>query len=585
MKKNNIKIIALALTSSLLYSCKMDEMPQDRIGDNDFWKSTSEARLYVNNFYNNYLQHDNQAYFTLGIYSKDADQGSDNMVRFQYNQNDLNGERTLPASDGTNWNWTDIRNVNYFLTNYHRIQENFENYKKYVGEAYFFKSLLYFEKLKKYGDLPWYDKVLNINDTEELNKERESRHNIAHRILADLDKAIEYLPNKGTAEAFRINKQVAQLLKARIALYEGTWEKYHAGTPFGVAGKDGSDFLQIAATTADAVIASGRYDLDNVGVANGYWRLFNQTDYSQSKEIMLWRRYSPSDGVFTRWAAYMRYGTGRGITKSLVDSYLCTDGEPISSSSLYQGDASLVSVVTNRDPRLNQTIRVNDGEHYITTPNVPFKYPAFYAGANEDKNVTGYELHKGHNTDYAQQQTGTGSQGFIYFRYAEALLISAEAKAELGTITQNDVDNTINKLRARVGMPNLEIGAITPDPKWQFPSLSPIINEIRRERRVELALEGYRHDDIWRWAAADELIVGWKPKGAKKAQFASLVDGSFTTAMYDALQTDADGYIEPFKNVDALSSGYKFNINRDYLLPIPQDQVTLNKKLTQNPGW
>lgn len=584
--KNIIKTITACVAVYGLFSCQMDETPKDRINDANFWNSANDMRLYVNNFYNNFLQSDIAAYFTVGPYSKDADEGSDNMIKFDYDRA-LNGERTVPASDAT-WGWSGIRNVNYFLGNYQRSTENFEVYKKYVGEAYFFKSMLYFDLLKKYGDLPWYEKSLTNNDTEELYKARESRHEIARKIIADLDKAIEYLPTKTAGEAFRINKEIAQLLKARIALYEGTWEKYHVGTVFGVTGKDGSDFLQIAAEAADAVISSGAYSLDNTGIDNGYWSLFNQTDYSSSKEIMLWRKYSPSDGIYNLWARYTRLGLGKGFTKSLIDSYLCTDGNPISVSSLYQGDNTLVSVVTNRDPRLSQTVMVNDGKHYIThnaNPPVLFDFPAFY-GPNEDKNVTGYQLYKGHNTDQAEQQVGRGSSGFIYFRYAEALLISAEAKAELGTITQADIDNTINKLRARVGMPNLNMSSITNDPNWQFPTLSPIINEIRRERRVELAIEGYRHDDIWRWAAADELIVGWKPKGAKKAQFQAFVGtNNFTQTTYDALQEDAGGYIEPYKDISAMSSGYKFNTGRDYLLPIPTDQLTLNPNLTQNPGW
>ncbi|WP_155283911.1 RagB/SusD family nutrient uptake outer membrane protein [Capnocytophaga felis] len=582
--KNICKIMMLSAVFGVFSACQLDETPKDHISDADFWKSANDMRLYVNNFYNNYLPSDIQTYFSVGPYTKDADEGSDNMIKVDYDRDILNGERTLPASDG-NWSWGSIRNVNYFLGNYQKATVNFDSYKKYVGEAYFFKSMLYFSMLKKYGDLPWYEKALTTQDKDELYKERESRYEIAHKIIADLNKAIEYLPTKAEGEAFRINKEIAQLLKARIALYEGTWEKYHAGTVFGVAGKDGSDFLKLAADAADAVINSGAYSLDNVGVENGYWLLFNQTDYTSSKEVMLWRKYSPSDGLYTFWSRYSRLGLGKGFTKSLIDSYLCTDGKPISSSNLYKGDMNLVNVVTNRDPRLNQTMQVNDDKHFIThnsTPPNKFKYPAFY-GPNEDKCVTGYQLYKGHNTDQTQQEIGKGSVGYIYFRYAEALLISAEAKAELGTITQSDVDNTINKLRKRVGMPDLNLNAIDKDTNWQFPTLSPIINEVRRERRVELAIEGYRHDDIWRWAAADELIVGWKPKGAKKSQFQSFINADFTQQIYNALLEDADGYIDPYQKT--LPSGYQFKLGRDYLLPIPTDQITLNPKLKQNPGW
>jgi hypothetical protein len=131
-------------------------------------------------------------------------------------------------------------------------------------------------------------------------------------------------------------------------------------------------------------------------------------------------------------------------------------------------------------------------------------------------------------------------------------------------------------------MPNLNISNITSDPAWIFPTLSPVINEIRRERRVELACEGFRHDDIFRWAAAKSLIKGWQPKGAKLNQWATL----FTPAVLSKYPVDDKGYITPFGNVAAMAGGYKFNESRDYLSPLPSDQIVLNPALAaNNPGW
>jgi hypothetical protein len=160
----------------------------------------------------------------------------------------------------------------------------------------------------------------------------------------------------------------------------------------------------------------------------------------------------------------------------------------------------------------------------------------------------------------------------IHFRYAESLLNFAEAKAELGTITQADLDNSIGLLRARVGMPKIDLANIPNDPNWEFPTLSPIINEIRRERRVELATEGLRWPDIARWAAADELIVGKRPKGFKGSQIASTY-----------FPVDANGFLDPMR--DALPTGYGFRVDRDYLDPIPPNEIVLNPQLLQNPGW
>ncbi len=267
---------------------------------------------------------------------------------------------------------------------------------------------------------------------------------------------------------------------------------------------------------------------------------------------------------------------------------MCKDGLPTSVSPLYKGDNTTLNLVTDRDPRLTQTIYVPDGKHIITSnqpggiANILFTVPVM-TGGGEAANITGYQMYKGHQPDYMQQFAGeVGITALIFFRYAEVLLNYAEAKAELGTITQSDLDISINKLRDRVGMAKLMMGAITPDPKWIFPALSPIINEVRRERRVELAIEGFRRDDIYRWAAADELIIGWKPKGAKRDQFNGLVPAA-DLAKYPV---DANGYIEFYKNVAALATGYKFKQDRDYLAPLPSDQLIINPKIApQNPGW
>ena len=585
--KHKILIFTVCL-STLFVACQknfLDRTPMSAISDADYWKSTNDLRLYVNNFYNG-LPSYIQAYGNFGIYSEDDFQGTDNMVNYQYNRA-LNGERTLPASGGgwTYGNWSDIRSTNYFLANYTRVKGTESEIKKYVGETLFFKAWYYYEKLKQFGDLPWLSQVILPGDSSVLRAPRLPRNVVVDSMMAILDKAIEYLPGKNEAgyENFRVYKEVAALFQSRVALYEASWEKYHAGTPYGVPGADGTKFFQKAASAAQLVIDSKKFGLDNVGQEFGYWRVFNQLNYGGSNEVMFWRQYNADDGNYTFWARYMAMGGGRGITRSLVESYLCTDGKPIAVSPLYRGDETLVQVATNRDPRLEQTIQINDGEHF-TSDTSRFVHPAWGAAA-EDNNYTGYQLYKGLNLSLAQHQTGQGTQGLIFFRYAEALLNLAEAKAELGTLTQADVDQTINLLRDRVGMAHLNISSITPDPNWEFKSLSPVINEIRRERRVEFACEGYRHDDIWRWAAAGTLIKGWKPKGAKREQFLKIATPQETPVVLAQFPVDAEGYIFPYKNNVVGANGYNFRTDRDYLLPIPTNQLQLNPNMEQNPGW
>nr|WP_295872830.1 RagB/SusD family nutrient uptake outer membrane protein [uncultured Chitinophaga sp.] len=579
-------LLAGVLAVITMFSCKkdfLDRTPESVISDGQYWQSANDLKLYANSFYNNFPSY--TGFGTIGIYGDDADQGSDNMISISYN-NWLNGETIVPSTGG-GWSWTSIRNVNYLLANYGQVKSAWTDVKPYVGEALFFRAYIYFGLMKRFGALPWLNKPL-VPTSPELYSKRQPRNVIADSIIADLDLAISYLPSKTSAQAGRVYKEYAMALQSRVALFEGTWEKYLAGTPFGVAGSDGSKYLQKAADAAGKVMSAGIFSLDNVDKNDGYWLLFNQTDYSGSKEVMFWRQFNLTTGPTHNWHRYTNSGAGRGLTKNLVDDYLCLDGKPIALSPLYKGDDSLTTVVQGRDPRLAQTMYVNDGKHIITNnqpggvPNRIFAVPTF-GEANEGKPATGYQVYKGNNPDYYQQWAGdVGTTGLILFRYAEVLLNYAEAKAELGILTQADVDITINLLRDRVGMTRMNIGALSADPNWIFPHLSPVINEVRRERRIELACEGFRRDDVLRWGAAGRLFAGWQPLGAKLSQWSTVVPAS-QLATYP---TNAAGYIQLYKNSPAMASGYKFNVNRDYLSPLPLSELQVpNSVLEQNPNW
>jgi hypothetical protein len=586
------KIILVLFCCFYLSSCQKDileQTPETNISDADYWKTANDLKLYANNFYNNMLPNYN-GWGSTGIYGLDAE-GSDNMISTTYSSS-LNGERVVPGNGGGYGDyadWSALRNVNYLLANYAKVAEPFDAVQRYVGEALFFRAYFYFDKLKRFGDLPWINIPLNTL-SEEVFSERLPRNVVVDSIMNDLDKAITYLPTKGSAEASRVNKEIAMLFQARIALFEGTWEKYHAGTVFGVQGADGRKFLEKAATASALLLEnSGGYGLTEFLDDNGYWSLFNQVNYTSNNEVMLWRAFDLGLNLGHRWHRYSNTGAGRGVTKDLVDAYLCIDGRSIESSELYQGDATLSAVVTNRDPRLRQTIYVPDGTHVITNnrpggeASVHFEYPTFDV-ANENKSLTGYQVYKGHNPDYNQQQD-LGTTGQIIFRFAEAHLIYAEAKAELGQFSQSDADRSINLLKRRVGMPNLIIGAVIDEPNKEFADIGPLLNEIRRERRVELACEGYRSDDLFRWAAIDEKIKGWKPKGAKRSQWEVAGVPKNIADAVKSFPVDAENYIEYYQNVGALGAGYQFDLGRDYLSPIPLDQISLNPKIKQNPGW
>ena len=607
--KNFIKKTLVLALVTLAVSCNddfLERYPLDSISDANFWNTTNDLKLYVNNlYYRNGLLALEDQWESIGPYGYDADHGTDTQVWNNYNRR-MNGEKTI-ADDGDGWgndDWLALRNINYFMDNYKAVeaQTSFDAVKQYVGEVLFFRSIFYFNKLRRYGNLPWSSTTVTT-DSDVLFAERLPRNQVVDSIMFDLDISVEYLPARaGGAWTGRVTKETAMALQARIALYEGTWEKYHAGTDFGAAINQSTKFLEKAAKVAGDLMTmsetNGYPALDNVGVENGYRDLFNLEDYANSKEVLFWKKFQLGV-IASLWDRYSASGAGRGATKNLIDSYLKDDGTPVLPG---YDDATLIKVVENRDPRLYQTICVNDRKQFLWERANPPRYviaPQLDHANAESVNPTGYQTYKGHNFRHpAARPAGQGLQALIYFRYGETLLIYAEAKAELGTITQGDLDRSINKLRDRVGMPHLTVG-VAGDPNFEFSSLTPIIQAVRRERKVELALEGHRHDDIMRWAAAGELIVGKTPVGSKLAQWIGFKFEDYLPESQPDLgrqanwdprisnyQADENGYIKIFRNtLNGGTEGFKFRLNRDYLLPIPTNQLTLNPKLEQNPNW
>lgn len=572
------RILVILIIANIISACTkdvLDKYPLDELTEEIYWKTAEDLRLYVNRFYPTF---GNQSNFHL------KDNNSDNMQPLNPDLT-LHGTRSVPSSGG-GWGWAQIRQINYFLEKAVEAETGTPaELNQYMGEGHFFRAWFYFEKVKQFGDVPWYDKVLNI-DSEELYVPRDPRNFVIDKIIEDLDIAIKLLRGRSQLGPNRVNKEAALAFKSRVCLYEGTWHKYHRGTVFGVQNSDGQKYLQMAADAAEAVINSGNFNLFSTGnPQEDYYKMFSQKDLSGVSEAIMVETVDPGQERGNWNWTYLNgdRGAQSGVTREMVESYLCADGLPISLSGLYEGDETLEKVVENRDPRLRSSIW-NRGEVQIDgDPPQVFQYPALHKGAM-DLAVTGYMVRKGSTTD-PEQNTGTSSDNYgaldgYIFRYAEVLLNFAEAKAELGTLTQADLDKSINLLRERVDMPHLSIDVGFTDPDWDFPSLSPIINEIRRERRIELAFEGFRFDDIMRWAAADELIVGVRVKGAR------FIEGISFPEIEDQIRgiaVDENLYIDRY--ADRMTEGWGFNLNRDYLSPLPVEELEYNPQLTQNPGW
>jgi starch-binding outer membrane protein, SusD/RagB family len=564
-KKIIISLIGFFVIMTACQEDWLDRTPLDQITEADFLKQPDDFTTYVNRFH---------TIWTSWSGDTHGDIGSDIQIRGNSIPDRIGGNSTINSGPG--YSYGNVRRVNYLIVNAREYEGDFNDIKQAVGEAHYFRAYYYFSLLQNFGDVQWIGNVLGTT-SEELYGSRDPRNFIADKIIADLDTAAMYLrENRGNGIG-RLNKWNALHLQSRVALFEGCWEKYHSGTPFGVNNADPNKYFEKAASACNAIIGSDLYSVYTTGdPANDYYNNFNWRDYTNHPEAMRWTKVDLDLGISAGRKLYITaVPNERGFTKDLVDQYLCTDGQPIAVSPLYQGDATIADEVMNRDPRFDQTIFTADNEWYISPDGSVRYYQECFDGMFTTQlwtTPTGYCLRKFYDAHTIYHDTQNDETPTMNERYGEVLLNYAEAKAELGTITQADLDKSINVLRARVGMPDLMLINITADPNWRWPELSPIINEVRRERLVELAWEGFRFDDLLRWAAMDKF-VDTRPRGAKGDQFPNPHN----------MPVDENGYLDPYQN--AFPSGYQFNLNRDYLWPIKESEHVLNPNLGQNPGW
>lgn len=451
-----------------------------------------------------------------------------------------------------------------------------------MGEAHFFKAWFYFEKVRDYGDVPWYTSALDLT-SEGLYSERNPRIEVVDSILWHLDQAVEHLDLLSVVNGKnnRLSKEAALLFKSRVALYEGTWQKYHKGTVFATLDADPDKYFRIAADAAEKLIDGAEYT-KGIYTSNDpeevYNRMFSLVDQSSNKEIILWCQYSNSLGTSHQFQTYVSGRTGGiSVTLQQIQHYLKRDGQPydyITVGKTVKGSAFLSKIGADCDPRLSQLVWMPGKAMYGSAI---FERP-FLDKSGEDLNNTGFQYRKGNDPTSPQAGPVYDSScetGSIIFRYAEALLNYAEAKSELGETV--DYEKSLNLLRRRVNMPDFKVQE---DPNYvdycdYGYTISDELREIRRERTVELACEGYRYDDIMRWAAHN-LLKGKRPKGYS-------LDQSEWGATAISYKVDENGFLDPFAT--QLPDGYGFDEERDYLRCIPLNEIVLNPNLKQNPGW
>ena len=568
----------------------LDVYPLDRMSPETFYKTETELQAYGMNLY---------AMLPGGasLFIEDAD------TYIQMGLTDeQKGTRTVPASGG-GWSWGNLRTANTMLEYLPNCSDPAVR-AKYEGFARFFRAYFYFNMVKRFGDVPWYDKPVGSADTEALNRPRDSREFIMGKMIEDIDCAIANLP--ATKSAYEITKWTAMALKSRFLLFEGTFRKYHTEFDYGTGAHDWEWYLNECAKVSAEFLANSGYTLHTEGGANkAYYSLFTTNNATDNMdEVILARNYNAAYGVTHDATGVMHASTrGRyGMTRKLVASYLMADGTRFTDRPGWE-TMDFMTETQNRDPRLAQTIRTPGYKRLGENTPCPPEFEYCLTGYHPAKYVveTQYDAYNTSETD------------LIIFRAAEIMLNYAEAKAEAGTLTQADLDQSINRIRSRAGMPalNLEAANAHPDPyltnaAWGgyqnvSGSNAGVILEIRRERAVELAQEGFRYADLLRWKEGkilekqyygmyfpgegeydlngdgmpDILLYGdVKPVSTAPAQY-KIGSSEFI------LSNGTSGYVNLFKNIQC-----KWNDDRDYFYPIPSNERGLTGgALTQNPGW
>ncbi|WP_295117038.1 RagB/SusD family nutrient uptake outer membrane protein [uncultured Chitinophaga sp.] len=586
MSMKKIRIIGmLAAAAVLTSSCGKDFLeryPTSSVSPPTFFANEADFKTYTNQFY---------TYFPAADYL--YSEGADNIAKSSVDR-EVAGTRLIPLTDGK-WSFSQLRSINFLLNS-----ENVKNYRdvavrdKYVALARFFRAYFYFTKVQYFGDVPFYNVVIETNDQANLYKARDPRTLVMDSVLADINFAVEKLDATKSVE--RVTKWTALALKSRICLYEGTWRKYHTEMSL----PDADKWLNECVSASEQLMQGGIYKvytkIDGPS-KKAYQDLFATLKIDGvADEVILGRRYSNELNLKHNLQFYTtaRSQGKPGLEKRLVNSYLMKDGTRFTDIPGYE-TMQFYDEVQNRDPRLAQTIRTPG---YMRIGGTQVLAPDF------ESSMTGYQPIKWMNIA-TYDGNSQSINDMIIFRFGETLLNYAEAKAELNTISQADIDLSIKLLRDRAGMPNLDVVAANANPDPYQAALYPnvagankgLILEIRRERRVELVMESnFRWDDLMRWKEGQLLTTAYRGMYFPGAGFYDLDrNGTNDVEIYAGTKPPATGpYQLPVTDLTNGNSGNVltnkgvvkvFDETKDYLWPLPTQDITLNPKLEQNPFW
>lgn len=628
-----IKIFNLILSCTILSSCSdfLQREPLDFGSEANYFKSTDDLRKAVNEFYVLFPGNNNS--LKDGLFT--IDNNSDNQCGGWSNSNFYPGNKLVPDLENSEWNFKNIRKCNYFIQLIEkRLQDNeisgAENDKQhYLGEFYFFRAYEHYRLLRSFGDAPIVDHVLSNGFVDLVQaSRRQPRNEVARFIISDLEKAksmlLSYAPQKN-----RLNKDCAALMLARVALFEATWEKYHANTAFvpGNAKWVGKSMHPDFAFPAGSPTAEINFFLDKAienslqvaqgrSLHNDYEALFKSTDTDTYSETILAKKYAL--GVVSHSVPkLLAAGSNNcGYTQAMVNSFLMTDGSPIYASAKYVGerrDTSIIEEMRERDLRLVTSVQKPGDINKLTTPISYLTLPRI-TNTTETGSPTGYEIRKYHVADLNQTESfSAGITDTPIFRAAEAYLVYMEAYYERHHALDSHCDLFWKELRTRAGVNSdyqftiakTDLNQENDLAVWsKGEMIDATLYNIRRERRCEFIAEGFRLDDLRRWRSLDMM----NEKGDKNPIDEGYVMRGFNLwdqfyTRYDQSELNLPGVVSgntdgshvcPHRRyvTDNAYSGYNFP-KPHYLDAIPVSEIILASQnsdvststIYQNPGW
>lgn len=588
-------ILAISAILFLFFSCELDERPVTATDKNAIFSSEEGLKAYSISFYDMFPDATSQSIIEQSL----VDYGATNtlggfILRNSYSENNSSG-----------WSWSALRNINYFIENCTDpvLSETVRN--NYIGLARFFRAMFYYDKVRRFGDVPWVDHPLEPAEEEILYGTRDSRELVMEKVYEDLMFAAQNITRSADAvQSSLVTKWVAYALASRVALFEGTFRKYHnLSLP-----TSSEVWLKRAADAANEVIQNSGKTL------HGNYRELFTSDIPPKDETLLAIASDASldakhNGNW-RWASET-YGTGLNLIRPYINTYLQKDGTPYTSRQGWEYE-DFYEEFQNRDSRLSATLRYPG---YTREGNLTLPVFSGYARL-------GYQPIKLSVDATVGDDKTESTQAVQLFRLGEVLLNYAEAKAELGTLTDNDWAITIGALRARAGITGgLDQKPVEIDPYLQetyFPDINdPVILEVRRERATELIFEGFRFDDLRRWKRGGLFKMSWTGMYIPAVNKPLDVDHN---GVDDVIYYTDDAGLAAAENEANNPDLYKVKVSKDpsaeiiqvhpagdgqgfylawytnneskkvwgpkqYLYPIPVGALNNNPNLEQNPGW